>query len=271
MKKSNAPVFPFLLCVFLFFSIVSQAQVTGSTADSTGQALPFCNVMLIKSSDSTVVTGTTTNESGNFLLEKKDTGNFRLLVLYSGYEKYYSSSFSLSDEHPQFDAGKIILRTDSRILTTAQVVAQKPFMEQKLDRTVFNIDNSVISSGNNALEVLKKLPGVTVDNNDNISVRGKAGVLFMIDGRTSYLSGTDMANYLKGIDASQIDKIEIITNPSAKYDASGNAIINIVLKKNKNLGFSGQVTSTFEQGFYYGADQNVNANYRTKKWNFFAN
>jgi outer membrane receptor protein involved in Fe transport len=269
MKKSTAPffLFPFFICTF--YSIFSHAQVTGSVADSTRQPLPFCTVMLIKTSDSAVVTGTSTNEKGEFLLEKKDSGSFRLLVLFSGYEKYYSSSFLLSDTQPKYDAGKITLLANSKVLNTAEIVAQKPFMEQQLDRTVFNIENSVLSSGNNALDVLKKLPGVTVDNNDNVSVRGKSGVLFMIDGRTSYLSGSDIANYLRSIDASQIEKIEVITNPSAKYDASGNAIINIVLKKNKNLGFNGQLSVNYGQGFYYESNDGINANYRMKKWNFF--
>lgn len=265
MKKIAALLF---LLTF-FYSQHSFAQIIGSVVDSTDQALPFCNVMLLKSADSTVVTGTTGNELGSFSLEKKDSGDFLLLVLFSGYSKYYSTPFSLSAEQTKYNAGKIMMHADPAMLHAVEVVAQKPFMQQQLDRTVFNIENSVISSGNNALEVLRKLPGVSVDNNDNIQVRGKAGVIFMIDGRTSYLSGADIATYLKSIDASQIEKIEVITNPSAKYDAAGNAIINIVLIKNKNLGFNGQLSANYGQGFYYETDYGLTANYRMKKWNFF--
>lgn len=268
MRKTLRATFCFLI-LFLYSSTFCHSQVTGSVADSTGNPLLFCNVMLLHTSDSSVITGTSTNESGNFMLEKKDTGSFRLLILYSGYIDFYSAPFALSETQIKYDAGKIILLPDSSSLAAVQIVAQKPFMEQKLDRVVFNIENSIISAGNNGLDVLKKLPGVTVDNNDNIQVRGKAGVLFMINGRTSHLSGADMASYLRSIDASQIEKIEVITNPSAKYDASGNAIINIVLKKNKNLGFNGQVNAGWNQGFYGAEYGGAELNYRTKKWNFF--
>lgn len=247
------------------------AQVNGTVADSSGQALPFCNILLLKATDSTVVTGSTANETGAFQLEKKENGSFMLHVMYSGYLDFYSAPFTLSDEQPSYDAGTIRMELNPKMQHVVEVVAQKPFMEQKIDRTVFNIDNSVIAAGNNALDLLRKLPGVSVDNNDNIQVRGKAGVLLTIDGRTSYLSGADIANYLRGIDAEQVEKIEIITNPSAKYDASGNAIINIVLKKNKNLGFNGQISTTASQGFYYQGRHGLSANYHAPKWNFFVN
>ncbi len=266
--KISHPIFLLLLVASLLCGNQIHSQVTGNVADSTGIPVLFGNVMLLKASDSTVVTGTSTDEAGNFTLEKKDTGTFCLLVLYTGYQKYYSYTFTLSETQPKYDAGKIILHADTSLLDAVQIVAQKPFMEQKLDRLVFNIENSVIAAGNNGLEVLKKLPGVTVDNNDNIQVRGKSGVLFMINGRTSHLSGADMASYLRSIDASQIEKIEVITNPSAKYDASGNAIINIVLRKNKNLGFNGQVNAGGNQGFYGASNAGLELNHRTKKWNF---
>lgn len=268
--NKRLPAFLLSCFAFLFFTCTAHAQVTGTVADSTGNPLLFCNVMLLKTADSLAVTGTSTDEAGNFTLEKKDTGSFRLLISYSGYKNYYSSSFTLSEAQPKYDAGKITLQPDHTVLDAVQIVAQKPFMQQKLDRTVFNIENSIISSGSNGLEVLRKLPGVSVDNSDNIQVRGKSGVRFMINGRTSYLSGSDMASYLRSLDASQIERIEVITNPSAKYEAAGNAIINIVLKKNKNLGFNGMFHTGAEQGFYGGANAGMEVNYRTKKWNFYA-
>lgn len=260
----------YLVTFFLTFCCsVASAQVTGTVKDSLGQPLPFCNVMMVRAADSTVVTGTTCGEDGTFQVEKKENGSFRLMVLYTGYEKTYTELFSLSDAQPSFSVGAVVLHNDKNTLNEVAIVAQKPFMEQKLDRTVFNIENSVLATGNSALDVLRKLPGVNVDNNDNISVRGKQGVQFMIDGRRSYMSGQDMANYLRGIDASQIEKIEVITNPSAKYEASGNAIINIVMKRNKNLGYNQQLNATYDQGFYGGGNVGTNLNYKTEKWNFF--
>jgi iron complex outermembrane recepter protein len=260
----------FFVFSFLFLNVAGiRAQVTGSVTDTLNQPLPFSNVMMIRASDSTVVTGTTCNESGAFQLEKKESGSFRLMVMYSGYEKKYTDVFTLAETESSYAFGAIELVPDAKILEAVQIVAQKPFMEQKLDRTVFNIENSVLATGNTALDVLRKLPGVSVDNNDNISVRGKQGVQFMIDGRKSYMSGQDMANYLRGIDASQLERIEVITNPSAKYEASGNAIINIVMKRNKTLGYNQQLNATYDQGFYGGGHVGTNLNYKTEKWNFF--
>lgn len=264
----------YLAALFIFstlFSFQSAAQVTGLVADTAAAAVPFCNVILINASDSSIVTATTTGESGAFMLEKKDSGAFRIRVKYVGYKEFYSDVFPLTDAQPHYDAGTITLQPDATVLADAVITADKPFMEQQLDRTVYNIQNSIISSGNNALDVLRKLPGVTVDNNDNIQVRGKAGVQIMIDGRMSQLSGQDIAAYLRSIDASQIEKIEVITNPSAKYDAAGYAVINIVLKRDQQMGFNGQATFNYQQGFYSGLSGSVNGNYRLKKINFFAN
>lgn len=257
-----------LSCPLIFLCHVN-AQITGSVTDSLNQPLPFSNVMMLRAADSTVVTGTTCSDIGTFQLEKKESGDFRLMVMYSGFEKTYTDVFTLSADQSTYVFGTIVLHQNKNQLGEVAIVSQKPFMEQKLDRTVFNIENSVLSSGNNALDVLRKLPGVTVDNSDNISVRGKQGVEFMIDGRKSYMSGQDMANYLRGIDASQLERIEVITNPSAKYDAAGNAIINIVMKKNKNLGYNQQVSADYGQGVYASGNIGTNLNYKTKKWNFF--
>ena len=247
------------------------AQISGRVIDNSKNAIPYCNVLLKKASDTTLVTGATTDTSGNFQLEIKDTGNFRIVVAYVGYKKLFSNSFSISKGTNQYKAGDIILEPDAKLLKGVQIVAEKPFIEHKIDRTVFNIENSIISAGNNGLEVLGKLPGVTVSSDDAIKVRGKPGVLIMIDGRTLYMSEADAGNYLKSLDASQIEKIEVITNPSSKYDASGNAVINIILKKNKNLGFNGQINVSHAQGFYGSSFGGFNANYRTKKFNFFGN
>lgn len=258
-----------ILFGLLFGSYESGAQINGRVIDNSKNAISFCNVLLTKTSDSTIVTGATTDTSGNFQLEIKDTGSFRIVVAYIGYRKFYSHPFSITKGTLHFNAGNISLESDTKVLKEVSVVAEKPFIQHKVDRMVFNIENSIISAGNNAMEVLNKLPGVTVDNNDAIQVRGKPGVLIMIDGRTSYMSAADVANYLRSLDASQIEKIEVITNPSAKYDASGNAVINIVLKKDKNLGFNGQLNASYGQGFYSTSTCGLNANYRTKKLNFF--
>jgi len=257
-----------LLVLLLFCSLISAAQINGRVADPANKSIPFCNILLIKAGDSSLVTGTTADTSGRFQLEIKSIGNFRVLASYAGSNKNYTPVFRITDVGQQYDAGTLILQPAQQ-LKGVEIIAEKPFMEHHLDRTVFNIENSILSSGSNALEVLKKLPGIMVDNSDAIQVRGKSGVLIMMDGRTTYMSVADVATYLKSLDASQIEKIELITNPSAKYDASGNAIINIVLKKDKNRGFNAQVNGTFRQSQYSGGGANMTANYRTKRFNFF--
>ena len=258
-----------LLAYLFLFSLVAQAQITGRVTDSAGYSMRFSEVLLLKAADSAIITGTTADTSASFNLKTATTGDFRILVAYPGYKKLYSNVFTITQPGQSHNAGIMILHSDSHPLYGITITAQKPFMEQKIDRTVFNIESNVVFAGSNALEILAKLPGVSVDNNDNIKVAGRPGIMVMIDGKKSYMSATDLAQYLKGLDANQVEKIEVITNPSAKYDAAGSAIINIVLKKDKNLGFNGNVFTTYNQGIKWGNYNGFNANYRIKKWNFF--
>src|SRR5258705_2544489 len=152
------------------------------------------------------------------------------------------------------------------------VVAKRPLIEQKIERTIVNVEASVTNVGASALEVLEKSPGITVDKDGNISLKGKQGVVVMIDGRPSYLSVPDLANMVRSMSASQLDQIEIMTNPPAKYDASGNSgVINIKTKKNKQFGYNGSVTSGYTQGKYPRFNESGNFNYRNGKVNLFAN
>jgi outer membrane receptor protein involved in Fe transport len=161
------------------------------------------------------------------------------------------------------------------------VTAKKPFIEARPDKTIVNVDASPTSAGATVLELLEKSPGITVDNDGNISLRGKAGVIIMIDGKPTYLSSTDLANLLKNMPASQLEQIEIMTNPSAKYDASGNSgIINIKTKKGRGAGFNGSIMAGITTSFFKTGDalyvtpksqNSINFNYRKNKWNFFGN
>ena len=124
------------------------------------------------------------------------------------------------------------------------VEGKKPFIQKLTDRIVVNVDNSIISAGSSAMDVLERSPGVNIDQNDVISLRGKQGVIIMIDGKPTPMTGTDLANYLKGLPSNAIDRIDIITNPSAKYDAAGNSgIIDIHMKKDQRLGANGTLTA----------------------------
>ncbi|HMG68954.1 MAG TPA: TonB-dependent receptor, partial [Chitinophagaceae bacterium] len=152
------------------------------------------------------------------------------------------------------------------------VSSKKPMVEVKADRTILNVEGTINSTGNDALELLRKSPGVTVDKDDNISLAGKNGVQVYIDGKPTPLSGSDLANYLKSLQSSQIESIELITNPSAKYEAAGNAgIINIRLKKNKTFGANGSVNAGWNIGTYAKYNSGFALNYRNKKFNLFGN
>src|SRR5258705_10795842 len=152
------------------------------------------------------------------------------------------------------------------------VVAKRPLIEQKIERTIVNVEASVTNVGASALEVLEKSHGISVDKDGNISLKGKQGVQVYIDGRPSYLSGADLANMLRSMSASQLEQIEIMTNPPAKYDAAGNSgVINIKTKKNKLFGYNGSLTTGYTQGNFARFNESGNFNYRNGKINLFTN
>jgi iron complex outermembrane receptor protein len=260
---------PLIILIGIFASLNLTAQISGKVVNEQSQPMPFCQVALAKSNDTSMVAMAATDIDGKFEIKDKYVGTFILLASSMGYDKYYSAPFTLTNENSKYDAGIITLKGGAQFLKSVNVVAQKPFVEYKEDRTVYNIENSVISAGNNVLEVLKKLPGVKADNGDNLAVNGQSGVLILIDGRTMYLTGTDLANYLKSLNANQVEKIEVLSHPSAKYDAAGSTVINIVLKKDKKGGFNAELTSRYSQGIYYGIFEGANLNYSSAKWNIF--
>lgn len=168
----------------------------------------------------------------------------------------------------------LLHKSDTTTHELKQVVVEnkRALFEQKMDRTIINVDASPSNVGANVIEVLEKSPGVTVDKDGHISLKGKNAVLVMIDGRPSYLSASDLYNYLKSLPSTAVDQIELMTNPPAKYDASGNAgIINIKTKKNKTMGFNGTYTISTGQGVYNRNSNSLNLNYRKNKINIFSN
>ena len=159
-----------------------------------------------------------------------------------------------------------------KILDEVVVKSRKPFVEIQTDKTVLNVQSNLVASSGTVFEVLKSAPGVSITNEETINMSGKAGVNVLIDGRPTQLSAKDLANWLKSMPASQLDKVELISNPSAKYDAQGNAgIINIKLKKNNQKGFNGSATVAYVQAVHPNANFSTDLNLRAGKWNFFAN
>lgn len=250
----------------------SGAKVTGSIKDGGNQKIiDAASVSLLQAKDSALVKVAVTDKAGNFSFENIKEGNYLVLATSIGHSKTYSQLFSVSSGNPVTTVGVLQLVPVAKALSEVVVSSKKPLIERKLDRTIVNVDASITSTGSTALEVLEKAPGISVDKDGNISLKGKSGVIVYLDGRPSYLSAADLANMLRNMTASQLDQIEIMTNPPAKYDAAGNAgVINIKTKKNKQFGYNGSITSGYTQGRYARFNEAVSFNYRNKKINFFS-
>lgn len=251
------------------FAAFSQGNIKGKVTDEKNQAVEFANVLLLNAADSSLVKGDLSDSSGAYYFENIANGKYLIFVSMVGYSQIYSAPFTL-------DKGTFVVPTltfgEGIKLDEIEVVAKRPFIELSANKLIVNVESSPTSAGDNALEVLRKSPGVQVDENNNISLKGKQGVLIMIDGKRSYLSSSEVARMLESMPSSSINQIEIILNPSAKYDAEGNAgIINIKMKKDKNLGFNGNITLGGSYGKYPGSNGNFTFNYRQKKFNVFGN
>lgn len=263
----------FWIAIFISVSSysVSEAQtIQGKILDKENKPQEFVNILLLNSADSSLIKGTITDSNGDFLFEDIANGKYVVAASMVGYKKTYSEAFELNETKTTHSVGEILFLEDAETLDAAMVYGQKPFIEHQLDKTVVNVENSIISAGSTALEVLQRSPGIMIDKDGNITMKGKPGVTIMIDGKPTYLSMQDINNMLKSMPADQLEKIELITNPSAKYDAAGTGgIINIVMKKNTMLGLNGRVNAGYTQGFYPKFNGGANLNYRMEKWNFF--
>ncbi|CAH0994519.1 hypothetical protein EMA8858_00629 [Emticicia aquatica] len=241
-----------------------KGKISGSLFDEKKQVLPFANVLLLKAKDSTLTKGAVSDLDGKFHFEQIAVGNetqYIVSVSMVGYKKYYSPKLILSEENLEIKLSAIQLSLDTQNLKEVTVTAKKPFIEQAADKLIVNVEGSIVANGNTVLEVLQKSPGVTVDNNDNISVKGKQGVLVLMDGKPTYMSQSDLTNQLKNMNSDQIEKIEIISNPSSRYDAAGKAVINIVTKKNKNFGTNGSVSVGFSSSFPPYLEKGLNSDF----------
>jgi len=261
-----------LLTVFLFVTTTfgQGTALKGSVMDSTGKPLDAVSVSLLKRSDSTTIRVALSDKSGHFSLNTPSNGKYLLSFTHIGYTTVYTS-IDLSPSKPQ-PAMSIRLQPADAALGQVTVVGRRPPIENRIDKTVVNVDASPTNGGLTALEVLEKSPGVMVDNDGNISLKGKQGVKILIDGKPTYLSATDLANYLKNMSASQLDQIEIMSQPPAKYDAAGNSgVINLTTKKNKNNGFNGSITLSAIIARYFKTPNSVNFNWRQGKFNIYGN
>ncbi|MBK8557483.1 MAG: TonB-dependent receptor [Lewinellaceae bacterium] len=255
------------LCSVLLWA--QKSSINGRLTDAQGQALVYANIALFQTADSSLVKVENSNDNGDFMLRELRAGNYYLKATYLGLEDLFLPDLVLG-ENQALNLGALRLNPGSLQLTEAVVTAKRSMVEVKPDRTVFNVEGTINSVGSDGLALLRKAPGVTVDNNDNINVLGRSGVLVYVDGKRLPLSGQDLSNYLQSLSAEQIDRIDIITSPGAKYEAEGNAgILDIRLKKDKNLGANGTLNGSFAQGRYHRSTLGGSGNYRNKHFNAF--
>jgi iron complex outermembrane recepter protein len=273
-----------LAMVCLSASIFAQnkiGKISGNVIDDKQNSVEAATVTLLRNKDKGLSKVGVTDKAGSFEFENIAEGEYIVSVTAAGFGKINSKPFTITTTSPAVKLDAFQLSPAAKTLGDVTVTGKRPFIETKIDKTVVNVEASPTNAGATAMEVLEKSPGIMVSNDGIISLRGKAGVIVMMDGKPSFLSPADLANLLKNMPASAIDQIEIMTNPSSKYDASGNSgVINIKTKKGKAAGFNGTVmvgasASFFEQhGTMYVIPKSQNSftfNYRKNKINFFGN
>ncbi|TCC91045.1 outer membrane beta-barrel family protein [Pedobacter hiemivivus] len=254
----------------LAFSQQNKGKVSGKVISSDGQPLPFASIALLDQEGKTLK-GTLSDTVGMFHFVTIIEGNYKVKITTMGFNTHHSKPFDISSRNNNnIHLGVFTLFEDAKVLNSVTINAKKKLIEQTIDRTVINVENSILSEGNTALELLEKTLGVKVDEDGKISLKGRSGVNVMINGKPTYLSPKELSTILKGTNSSSISKIEILNNPSAKYDAAGNAgIINIIMKKNTATGFNGAIAlnSGYSRNAHYGSG--LNLNYRNDKVNLY--
>ncbi|HEA21614.1 hypothetical protein LCGC14_0928610 [marine sediment metagenome] len=275
MVRKNFAILILIFCAILLGTTANAqtdatAQISGNITTAINEPLPYANLVVFKVSDSSMVKGAMTDDMGSFLVEELPAGKYYVSASILGFKTHISDVFDIAaNEKKEF--GTIQLEEENFELEGVTVTSKKPLIQNKVDRVVLNIENSILATGNTAMDILQKAPGVTVDNGV-LSLIGKSNVLILINGKQTYLSQDQLKNLMNATQSSAIESIEIMTNPSAKYDAAGNAgIINIKMKKNRDDGTNVSVNLSNGQGIYRETNGGMTLNHRNKLLNIFTN
>jgi hypothetical protein len=254
----------FSLLIFSLQSAFAQSvKVSGSITDKNNKALDYASVALIHLPDSVSVALQATNQQGFYTFDNVKPGRYLIKALMMAYDKNQSASFEVKDVAVKVPS--IVLTDRSQNLKDVNIVSKMPVIDQKADRVIVNVEQ-MNTAGDNALEVISRSPGVKLDKDDNIVLKGKKGINVMIDGKLSYMSGMELTTYLKSLPGSVLSKIELISNPPSSFDAAGTAgIINIKLKRNKMQGFNGNMNLGGGYGRYEKVYAGTNLNYNIGK------
>jgi len=266
----------FTICILLL-SLRSSSQtanktISGQIKDIQNEPVAGAVIKLAKVNDSAAIQTIIAKDNGKFVITNLANDSFMLTVASVGSKKYTSNILTIDDKHPMITLPVIILLPDKQNeLKEVIVTSKKPLIEQDIDKTIVNVEAMISSAASNALEVLERTPGITIGSDGDISLNGRSGVMVLIEGRPTYMSATDLAAYLRSIPGGTLDKIELMTNPPAKYDAAGNAVINIRFKRNRVQGYTGSISLGFSQGITNSSYNSLNMNYLNKKVNLFGN
>lgn len=258
-----------LAMIFPVHAEIEMAIIKGKVVNEQNQPVEYATAVLVSPKTGEVIKGEVCNEKGEFNISKVDKGEYVLSVSMVGYKKHDSEKLIVDGKRTVIERN-IVLNEQVEMLKAVEVVAKKEFIEQAVDKTVIHPEASITSASENVYEILRKLPGVSIDNNDNITLKGMQGVRVMIDDKPTYLSAEQLASWLKSMQGKDVERIEIIENPSAKYDAEGNSgIINIKTKHTRAPGFNGTVNGGLNIASKVGWNGGVNLNMNYGKLNLY--
>jgi iron complex outermembrane receptor protein len=269
MKQIKTLILWFILLLASKYAIIAQCAISGQLSDSLKAPIVFNPIGLLNANDSGIVKGVMTDDKGAYCFENIKKGSYQLKVSAIGFDTYYSNTLEYDSITP-ITLPNITLKAGSINLNEVSVAAQKKTIEYKNGNVIVNIEGTALAMGNTAYTLLSRLPGVTVSE-DNITIQGKTGVKILIDGKLQQVGGQQLINILKSMNASQIEKIEVLKKPPVKYDAAGTGgMINIKTNKLKLVGFSGSVFASYSQGFYGNPSGGFTLNYKGRKVNLFS-
>ncbi|OUJ71381.1 outer membrane beta-barrel protein [Hymenobacter crusticola] len=260
------------LALGLGTSLATHAQtaaITGAVRTAAGAPVDYATITLHHAADSAVVKTEFSDEKGSFRFEQLAGGSYLVAASQVGFGRQWSKPFSVTAAGVTLPT-LTLANSAATQLKEVTVTGQRPMYEREADRTIVNVEGSTLAAGNTSLDVLRRAPGVTIDNNDNLALRGKQGLLVLIDGKRQPMTGTELADYLRALPADQLKNIELITNPPAKYDAQGGAgIIAINLRKDQKLGTNGTLNLSYGHSPYSKYTGGVSLNHRRKGVNVF--
>jgi iron complex outermembrane recepter protein len=260
----------FLLLILSALIIPCFGQSVKGTIKENNAPIAFANIILHQAKDSSIAKFTYSDDNGQFYFDGVKPDKYFVKITYVGLNDYVSDSFDMDQN--DYNMGEVQMHSHAKTLSEVTITAKKPLMEVKPDKIVLNVAGSILASGDDALSLLRKSPGVLVDNNENITLLGKSGLVVYIDGKPSPLTSAELANMLRNMSSNDIESIEIISNPSAKYEAQGTAgIINIKRKKQNNAGFNGNATLSARQGLTSAMNSGLGLNYRNEFLNIASN